>query len=203
MLAAPASAQQQGPDALSRVFKHNNGQTTHTQKMGGSNQIREMVYDKNKVLCAQRLFTLDSQGRILNGRIADGKNTPIGSTVNTFDPQTGQMLQETLYNAKGQPVRLLFYPGALKDPKYSKRMVAFNLDPGAPKAAPREVQGRVQPIVPVTKDEDEFEPGLPQGTAAPKPGELPPTRGGAPTQTMPLPVNGAPAKRGWLRQKKN
>lgn len=167
VLAGMAPAQQQGPDALSRIFKHNNGQRTETQKMGGSNEITESVFDRNNILCGVRVFRLNSKGQILHGVIYDGKKHPLGSTRNQFDPQTGQMLKEELYNQDGKKVRELYYPGSLKDPRFAHRMVAFTFDPSKPKAAPKEVAGKVQPIVPVTKDEDEFEPGLPQGTRAP------------------------------------
>lgn len=166
-LLSTACGQAKGPDALSRIFRHNNGQRTETQKMGGEAKIRERVFDRNNILTAERIFHLDQHGRILSGVIYDGKKNPLGSTVNTFDPQTGQMLTETLKNNQGKTVRQLFYPGALKDPRFAKRMVAFNYNVDDQKAAPKEVIGNVKPIVPVTKDEDDFEPGLPQGTSAP------------------------------------
>lgn len=195
----PGSAQQQGPDALSRIFRHNNGTRTETQKMGGSDKIREQVFDKNNVLSVIREFTLDPKGRITSGMIYDGKRNALGSTVNYFDQQTGRMLYEEMKDAKGRLIRKLFYPGTLQDPKYAKRMVAFSYKPEDPKAAPREVAGKVRPIVPVTKNEDEFEPGIPQGTAAPTPQEAATTAnrsraaGGQPVKV--------PPRRFFLRQK--
>lgn len=202
-LAGSVSAQQQGPDALSRIFRHNNGTRTETQKMGGSDKIRETVFDKNNVKIVERQFTLDAKGRIVNGMIFDGKKNPLGSTVNFFDEQTGRMLFEDMYDAKGRLIRKLYYPGSLQDPKYAKRMVAFSYNPDAPKAAPKEVAGTVKPIVPVTKNEDEFEPGIPQGTAAPTAQEV---AAAASDRSRPAaasagqPVKTAP-RRTWLRQK--
>lgn len=196
LMVAPGTAQPKGPDAISRVFKHNNGQTTETQKMGGENKIRERVFDKNKILSAERIFTLDNNGRILTGVIYDGKGTPLGSTVNQFDPQTGRMLMETLYNHQGKVARVLYYPGALKDPRFSKRMVAFNYDVSDAKAAPKQVAGDVKPIVPATKNEDDFEPGMPQGTAAPTAQEAARNRKSVAVKEA------LPPRRSWLKQKK-
>jgi hypothetical protein len=193
-LPSGASAQQEGPDALSRIFKHNDGKRTETQKMGGSSKISEWVYDRNNILCGGRLFSLNEKGQITSGVIYDGKKHPVGSTINTFDPQTGQMMKEELKNAQGQLIRILYYPGALKDPRFSKRMVAFNLDPNNKAAPPRQVTGTVRPIVPVTKDEDEFEPGLPPGRGAPTLQEA------APSRERPTPSKTAP--RSWLPGRK-
>jgi hypothetical protein len=163
-----AGAQSQAPDALSRILRHRDGKRTETQKMGGANEIRESVFDKNNILCGVRLFRLDQQGRITNGVIYDGRKTAVGSTKNTYDPTTGQILFEEMFDKRGRKIRVLYYPGALKDARFAKRTVAFSIDPDAPKAAPREIEGPAAPIAPVTKEEDSFEPGLPQGTAAPR-----------------------------------
>lgn len=189
-------AQQAAPDALSRIFKHKDGKRTETQKMGGSNKIQEWVYDKNSVLCGSRLFNLDEKGRILNSMIYDGKRNAVGSTTNKFDPQTGRMLSEEMRDAKGRKIRELFYPGALKDPRNAKKMIAFSFDPDQPKAAAKQVAGVVQPIVPTTKNEEEFEPGLPQGTAAPTRKEMEERHRGATTAN-----SKAPPRRSWLPQK--
>lgn len=191
-----ASAQQQH-DAISRIFKHNNGQRTETQKMGGENKIREFVYDKNNILCGKREFNLDSKGQIISGHIEDGRKNKLGSTQNFFDQRTGQLLYENLYNRDGKLVRQLLYPGSLKDPKFAKRMVAFNYDPNNAAAPPKQVTGKVQPIAPVTKSEDEFEPGLPQGTAAPTAQEAMSRQGQGTPVSKPLPG------RSFFRQKKS
>ena len=111
-MAGTAFSQQEGPDAISRIFRHNNGQKTYTQKMGGSKEITESVFDKNDILCGVRVFNLDDRGRISSGIIYDGKKNIMGCTRNFFDPQTGQMLQEKLYDKLGRNVRVLYYPGA-------------------------------------------------------------------------------------------
>ncbi len=195
VMAGPAFSQQEGPDAISRIFRHNNGQKTYTQKMGGSKEITESVFDKNDILCGVRVFNLDDRGRISSGIIYDGRKNIMGCTKNFFDPQTGQMLQEKLYDKLGRNVRVLYYPGALKEARFAKRMVAFNIDPSNPAAAPKEVAGIAKPIVPVTKNEDEFEPGLPQGTAAPTAQEA------ANRDRASVAAPKTAAKRGWLRQK--
>ncbi len=197
--AAPAG---QKVEAYGKVFYHNNGQRTETQKMGNSNQIREETYDKNDVLTAVRVFQTDSKGRLRNGVIYDGRKNPVGSTRYSFDPQTDQPIEEQLFNKEGKLVRRLFYPGALKDPRYAKRTVAFSFDPNKPADLGKVVEGKVKPIVPVTQNEDEFEPGLPTGTAAPTPGEAAERRRGTPP---PPPSSVAPksgASRSWLKQKK-
>ncbi len=77
-------------------------------------------------------------------------------------------------------------------------MVAFSYKPEDPKAVPREVAGNVRPIVPVTKNEDEFEPGIPQGTAAPTQQEA--ATASRSRSSAGQSVKTAP-RRTWLRQK--
>ncbi len=178
-LSIPAPAQEKRIEAFGKVFLHNDGQRTETQKMGNSDLIREETYDKNDILTAIREFKVNSKGQLVNGIIRDGKGTPLGSTAYTFDERTGQPLEEQLYNKDGKLVRRLFYPGVLKDPRFAKRTVAFTYDPSKPEDRGKLVQGKVKPIVPVTRDEDEFEPGLPQGTAAPTREEIAAQRSGS------------------------
>lgn len=202
VLAAGVAPAQQKVEAYGKVFYHNNGQRTETQKMGNSNEIREETYDKNNVLSAVRVFQLDSKGRLRNGVIYDGRKNPVGSTRYSFDPQTDQPIEEQLFNKDGKLVRRLFYPGALKDPRYAKRTVAFSFDPNKPSDLGKVVEGRARPIVPVTQNEDEFEPGMPTGTAAPTPQEEYQRRNERPNQTA-APVNAKPLPpRSWLKQKK-
>lgn len=199
LTAAELSHAGQKVEAYGKVFYHNNGQRTETQKMGNSNEIREETYDKNNVLSAVRVFQVDSKGQLLHGVIYDGRKNPVGSTRYAFDPQTGQPIEEQLFNREGKLVRRLFYPGALKDARYAKRTVAFSFDPNKPADLGKVVEGKVKPIVPVTQNEDEFEPGLPTGTAAPTLQEEYLRRNGkpeAPAASKPLPP------RSWLKQKK-
>lgn len=202
VLAAGVAPAQQKVEAYGKVFYHNNGQRTETQKMGNSNEIREETYDKNNVLSAVRVFQLDSKGRLRNGVIYDGSKKAVGSTKYLFDPQTDQPLEEHLFNKEGQMVRRLYFPGVLKDPRYAKRTVAFTYDPNKPTAPGRVVEGNARPIVPVTQNEDEFEPGMPTGTAAPTPQEEYRRRNERSNQTA-APVNGRPLPpRSWLPQRK-
>lgn len=195
-LSVPASAQEKRIEAYGKVFYHNDGQRTETQKMGNSDLIREETYDKNNILTAIREFKVNSKGQLMTGYIRDGKGNPLASTVYTFDERTGQPLEEIMYNKHGKLVRRLFYPGVLKDPRFAKRTVAFTYDPSIPEDRGKLVQGKVKPIVPVTRDEDEFEPGLPLGTAAPTREELAAQRS----------VGSVPAKlpgRSFLKQRIN
>lgn len=185
-------------EAYGKVFYHNNGQRTETQKMGNSNEIREETYDKNDVLSAVRVFQVDTKGRLRNGVIYDGRKNPVGSTRYSFDPQTDQPIEEQLFNREGKLVRRLFYPGALKDPRYAKRTVAFSFDPNQPTDLGKVVEGKVKPIIPVTQNEDEFEPGLPTGTAAPTAQEAAERRHGSPPPAMAKPL----PSRSWMKQKK-
>ena len=193
----PASATQK-VEAYGKVFYHNNGQRTETQKMGNSNEIREETYDKNNVLSAVRVFQVNTKGQLLHGVIYDGRKNPVGSTRYAFDPQTGQPIEEQLFNREGKLVRRLFYPGALKDPRYAKRTVAFSFDPNKPADLGKVVEGKVKPIIPVTQNEDEFEPGLPTGTAAPTAQEADVRRNASPSPATAKPLPG----RSWMKQKK-
>lgn len=197
LLTGAASAEAK-VEAYGKVFYHNNGQRTETQKMGNSNEIREETFDKNNVLSAVRVFQVDTKGRLRNGVIYDGRKNPVGSTRYSFDPQTDQPIEEQLFNREGKLVRRLFYPGALKDPRYAKRTVAFSFDPNKPADLGKVVEGKVKPIVPVTQNEDEFEPGLPTGTAAPTAQEAAERRNSTPppASAKPLPA------RTWMKQKK-
>ena len=197
LVAAEVSCAGGKVEAYGKVFCHNNGQRTETQKMGNSSEIREETYDKNDVLTAVRVFQTDSKGRLRNGVIYDGRKNPVGSTRYSFDPLTDQPIEEQLFNKEGKLVRRLFYPGALKDPRYAKRTVAFSFDPNKPTDLGKVVEGRAKPIVPVTQNEDEFEPGLPTGTAAPTAQEAAERRNGTP----PPPAKPLPS-RSWLKQRK-
>ena len=198
LLVTGASPAGQKIEAYGKVFIHNNGQRTETQKMGNSSEIRESTYDKNNILSAVRVFQVDTKGRLRNGVIYDGRKNPVGSTRYSFDPQTDQPIEEQLFNREGKLVRRLFYPGALKDPRYAKRTVAFSFDPNKPADLGKVVEGKVKPIVPVTQSEDEFEPGLPTGTAAPTAQELAERRNSTPPPAVARPL----PSRTWMKQKK-
>ena len=98
--------------------------------------------------------------------------------------------------SKGRKIRQLYYPGALKDPKNAKKIIAFSFDPDKPALVPKLMPGVMKPIAPTTKSEEEFEPGLPQGTAAPTRKEV------EDRQSPPSAIGSkAPARRSWLPQK--
>lgn len=203
-LAGGGVAMAQKPvEAYGRVFIHNNGQRTETQKMGDSNSVRQDTYNKDHVLQEVRIFKVDTEGRLRSGVIYDGRENPVGSTKYLYDQATNQLQVEELFNRKGQLVRRLFYPGALKDPRFAKRMVAFSYDPEKPaEQQVKEIKGPVQPIVPVTKSGEDFEPGVAQGTAAPTPQEAAAaakSRSGTPDAAA---ANAAPKRSAWLKQKK-
>lgn len=166
-VAAPsfAGAQDKKYGAFGSTILHRDGSRTERQKMGDSNQIREVTYNKDSVCIQSRLFIVDNQGNLRNGVLWDGRGNRLGSTSYIYHQTTGQLLEERLFNNKGQIVRRLFYPGALNDPRYANRMVAFTYDPNvAPeKQKPRETTQNVKPIAPVTEAQDEFDPSLPTG----------------------------------------
>ncbi|MES2706662.1 MAG: hypothetical protein V4726_08675 [Verrucomicrobiota bacterium] len=195
--AAPAQKQVQ---AYGRVFIHKDGSRTETQKMGDSSRVRQDTYNKDNVLTEVRIFKVDEEGRLKNGVIYDGRQNPVGSTRYFYDPYSNQLLMEELYNKNGILVRKLYYPGALKDPKFAKRMVAFSFDPAKPNAKEVEIKGPVKPIVPVTQGGGEFEPGVAQGTAAPTPQEAAAAKARSGASTIPA-APAAPKRPSWLKQK--
>lgn len=204
-LAGCGAAMAQKPvEAYGRVFIHNDGKITETQKMGDSNSVRQDTYNKDHVLQEVRIFKVDSEARLRSGVIYDGKKNAIGSTKYVYDQSSNQLQVEELFNRKGQLVRRLFYPGALKDPRFAKRMVAFSYDPEKPaeQQQVKEIKGPVQPIVPVTKSGEDFEPGVAQGTAAPTPQEAAAAKARSGTPDVPT-AGAAPKRASWLKQKKD
>lgn len=194
--------------AYGTVFTHRNGQRTETQKMGNSDTVRQDTYNKNDILTEIRTFQVDNEGRLRSGVIYDGRKNAIGSTRYFYDPNTNQMLMEELFNKNGKLVRRLYYPGALKDPKYAKRTVAFSFDPEKqesktlpPADAGVEIRTTVKPIVPVTSNDEDFEPGASQASAAPTMHEAAEakSKGGSATVTAAPKV---PPRRPLLQQRK-
>lgn len=154
-------------EAMSRIYKHKDGTRTETRKDGDKNEIHESTF-RNNILICKRVFYCDSKGRTRQGVIYDGRMHPMGSILYGYDRNTDQLIEEQQYNKDAKLVRRLFYPGALKDPKYANRFVAFTFDPNDPKANPvQDTTQPARPTRPVQSDQEEFEPGVPLGTGAP------------------------------------
>jgi hypothetical protein len=195
-----ALAQQEAIQAYGKKFIHRDGQRTETQKMGNSLIVRQETYSKDDILTEIREFTVDEQGRPLSGRLFDGRQNKRGTMSYHYDPNTRQLMWEELRNRDGKLVRRLFYPGALKDPRYAKRIVAFSYDPQKGESAPpMEIKGSAQPILPVTQSDGDFQPGIAQGTAAPTPQEA---AAAAKARNMPVITPQTAKKASWLKQKK-
>lgn len=195
-----ALAQQEAIQAYGKKFFHRDGQRTETQKMGNSLTVVQETYSKDDILTEVRVFKVDEQGRPLSGRLMDGRKNKIGVMTYRYDPNTQQLMCEELSNREGQLIRRLFYPGALKDPRYAKRIVAFSYDPKkGGNAQPTEIKGTAQPIMPVTQSGGDFQPGVAQGTAAPTPEEA---AAAAKARNMPVTIPQSPRKPAWLKQKK-
>lgn len=202
-LAAPAFSQGAKPiEAMSRIYKHKDGTRTETRKDGDKNEIHESTF-RNNILICKRTFYCDTKGRTRRGVIYDGRMQPLGSIHYGYDRTTDQLLEEMQFNKGGKLVRRLFYPGALKDPKYANRFVAFTFDPRDPKSQP--VQDTTQPAVPtrpVEGDQDEFTPGIPIG-----PGGASSFSQASPAQATPAAPAAAPAppkqRKSFLRSNKS
>ena len=92
---------------------------------------------------------------------------PLGSVQFGYHKVTDQLVEERQFNQKGQLVRRLFYPGALRETvsgkEYGNRFVAFNYDPNDPNAKPVQSKEVVKPTKPVESDQDDFDPQIPTG----------------------------------------
>jgi hypothetical protein len=161
--ALPCPAEDKRIEAFSRIHYHRDGTRTESLKDGTGTRIKEKTYNENSVLVFVREFETDSKGRLRNGVIYDGKKNVLGSMYYGYDSATDQIVEERLFNAKGRIIRRLFYPGALKDPRFAKRFVAFNYDPDNPEAKPVADTKDVKPVRPVEQAQDSFDPGTPMG----------------------------------------
>ncbi|RYD31131.1 MAG: hypothetical protein EOP86_18555 [Verrucomicrobiaceae bacterium] len=200
LLSGGASLAQEAIQAYGKKFFHRDGQRTETQKMGNSLVVVQETYSKDDILTEVRVFNVDEQGRPLTGRLLDGRRNKRGTMSYHYDPNSQQLMWEELKNRDGKLIRRLFYPGALKDPRYAKRIVAFSYDPQKGESAPpMEIKGSAQPIMPVTQDNGDFQPGIAQGTAAPTPQEA---ADAAKARNMPVTTPQTAKKASWLRQRK-
>ncbi len=174
LLSAPLHAEQGNGnmEAYSRIFRHKDGTRTESYKNGDKNQIEEFTYNKSNILIIKRLFITDSKGRCRQGYIFDGQKHPKGSIQFGYSKDTDQLMEERQFNEKGQLVRWLLYPGALKKTikgvDLGNRFVAFNYDPNDPTAKPvLEKKEIVKPTRPVESDQDDFDPQIPMGRSVP------------------------------------
>ncbi|MFN5962316.1 MAG: hypothetical protein ACK5TY_03550 [Verrucomicrobiota bacterium] len=192
--ALPCPAEDKRIEAFSRIHYHRDGTRTESLKDGTGTRIKEKTYNENSVLVFVREFETDRKGRLRNGVIYDGKKNVLGSMYYGYDSATDQIVEERLFNAKGNIIRRLFYPGALKDPRFAKRFVAFNYDPDNPAAKPVADTKDVKPVRPVEQAQDSFDPGTPMGK-----GPAPSLHGAA----KPAPAAAAkPPGRSFLPQRK-
>jgi hypothetical protein len=129
--------------------------------------------------------------------IYDGKKNVLGSMYYGYDSATDQIVEERLFNAKGNIIRRLFYPGALKDPRFAKRFVAFNYDPDNPAAKPVADTKDVKPVRPVEQAQDSFDPGTPMGK-----GPAPSLHGAAKPAPAAAAGTAKPPGRSFLPQRK-
>ena len=182
-------------EAISRIYKHNDGTRTETRKDGDKNEIHESTF-RNNVLICKRVFYCDTKGRTRQGVIYDGRLHPLGSILYGYDKNTDQLVEEQQYNKDGKLVRRLFYPGALKDPRYANRYVAFTFDPNDPKANPVAEAAPAKPTRPVDSEQEEFEPGIPLGTGAQS------ATAPAATTSTPTPAAARPPRQRFLAPRK-
>jgi hypothetical protein len=164
--------------AFGRKFIHRDGTYTKSAKQGDRTTIVEETYNSKDVMICKRVFQTDSQGRLRNGVVYDGKRNPLGSIYYGYDKKTDQIVEEQQFNKKGQLVRRVFYPGALKDyvqtvdglsekDKHilATKGVALVYDPENPQAKPVQVDAP-PPTAPVTSEQQEFQVGIPIGPGA-------------------------------------
>lgn len=140
------------------VFQHPDGQRTESRRMEDPHSLRQDTFTGDGKLQEVRIFKVDTEGRLRSGVIYDGKEKPLGSAKYLYGQATSQPQVEEIFDRKGRLVRRLFYPGTLKDPEFTGRLVAFSPVPGKPGERNEEIQNPVQPIAPVTESGQDFTP---------------------------------------------
>lgn len=150
--------------AYARRYTHRDGTYTLTAKQGDKSLIVEETYNAKHIMKCKRVFQTDSQGRLRNGVVYDGKKNPLGSIWYGFDKKTDLVTQEQHYNKKGQLICWVFYPGALKDypnidPQLVRRGAALYYNPDDPKAKPVQADAPA-PVAPVQGEQGDFKPGV-------------------------------------------
>lgn len=126
--------------------------------MNDPNTLRQDTFTRDGLLREVRIFKVDTKGRLRSGVIYDGKENPLGSTKYLGGNDTDQPQIEELFNRKGQLIRRIFFPGALRQVEFTDRMVTFSFDPGKSRQTADEIRSPVQPITPVTESGQEFTP---------------------------------------------
>ncbi len=120
------------PGPQRRIIEHKDGTRTEVESDAARSQTTETTYSKSGERIAKRVFYNDKQGRPRQAVIYDGNGKPLGLILFGYDKTTGERIEERQYNKDAKLIRRLFYPGALKDPKYAGRFVAFTYDRDAP-----------------------------------------------------------------------
>lgn len=151
-------AKKQGERAPFAVFHHPDGGRTESRKTGDRNTLRQDTFSSENALVEVRIFKVDSEARLRSGVFYDGRKNAVGSTKYVYGQDSSQPQVEELFNGKGQLVRRLFHPGALKDPDFANRMVAFSYPSNVKRPKEEEIGHPVQPIAPVTGDGQDFAP---------------------------------------------
>jgi beta-lactamase regulating signal transducer with metallopeptidase domain/biopolymer transport protein ExbD len=121
-----------------KIIEHKDGTRTEIERDEARNEIIETTF-RNDLRIVRRVFYTDKKGRPRQGVIYDGVGHPLGTVLFGYDKTTGEPVEEQQFNKDGKLIRRLFYPGALKEPKYANRFVAFTYDPDDPKSQPKEV----------------------------------------------------------------
>ena len=135
---------------------------SRTESVRQDDTLRESTHNRKGDLICVRVFTLDSKGRVRQGVIYDGEKNPLGSIHFGYDRKTEQRVEERQFNKKGQMIRRLFYPGAIKDrPEFADKFVAFTYDPENPRAKPVMDSADVKPTMPVAETQNVSEIGKP------------------------------------------
>ena len=142
------TAGERQPGNYSRIFQHKDGTRTESLRKNGT--LRESTYDRNGERVGARVFIFDKDGQPRQAVTYDGKMIPLGTIQFGYDPRTGALVEERHFNAKAKLVRRVFYHGALKQPEYAGKFVAFTYDPENPRAKPVLESGDVKPALPVS-----------------------------------------------------
>jgi len=157
----PARAPEAKPDSSSIPQENEKDQPLKMILQGKDGSRREVVRDeaRNEItdtsfqgdeIVTRGVFYTDKKGRLRRAAFFDGRSRPLGTVLYGHDRATGEPVEEQHFNKTGKLIRRVFYPGALKDPKYAGRYVAFIYDSDNPKAQPVEDTEPVMPARPAT-----------------------------------------------------